>query len=174
MLISEAYRKEQVLMHTLKAYGKSGGKWWQQVCELIDKHECRTWLDYGCGTGKLAANVRKTGLSVLIEEYDPGVVGKDVPISASFDLVTCLDVLEHIEPECLDDVLADLWRLTGKIAFVVVATRPAGKELPDGRNAHLIVQPWEWWLAKLREHFEAIDEWKDADEGRAILGPKND
>ncbi len=63
-------------------------------------------------------------------------------------------MLEHIEPDCLQDVLAHIRGLTRKCCFIVVAMRPSIKLLPDGRNAHLIVQPVRWWMAKLMEHFE--------------------
>jgi S-adenosylmethionine:diacylglycerol 3-amino-3-carboxypropyl transferase len=61
------------------------------------------------------------------------------------DIVVCTDVLEHIEPDCLDDVLADIRRCTKKAALLVVATRPAMKTLSDGRNAHLIQEDFKWW-----------------------------
>jgi hypothetical protein len=69
------------------------------------------------------------------------------------DIVACTDVLEHIEPECLEDVLADLRRVTKKMGFFTIATRPAKKFLSDGRNAHLIQQDARWWLEKLWAKF---------------------
>jgi hypothetical protein len=35
----------------------------------------------------------------------------------------------------------------------VIATRPAKKHLPDGRNAHLIVQDSDWWLGQLEKRW---------------------
>jgi hypothetical protein len=35
----------------------------------------------------------------------------------------------------------------------VIANRPAKKLLPDGRNAHLIQQPRDWWLPRLAQRF---------------------
>ena len=69
------------------------------------------------------------------------------------ELVACCDVLEHIEPECLDDVLDHLEELTEVVLFASIHTGPASKKLDDGRNAHLIQQPMEWWLPKLWERF---------------------
>ena len=66
----------------------------------------------------------------------------------------CTDVLEHIEPDRLDEVLDDLKRVTRKMGFFVVATRAADKTLPDGRNAHLIQQERDWWLPKLAARFD--------------------
>lgn len=72
------------------------------------------------------------------------------------DLVVCSDVLEHIEMECLIDVIADLRSLTKKVLFVDVATRPAKKVLADGRNAHLIQKDGAWWLTELMPYFEPV------------------
>lgn len=72
------------------------------------------------------------------------------------DLVVCSDVLEHIEPECVVSVLLDLQSLTKKVLFIDVATRPAKKILPDGRNAHLIQLLGGWWLTELIHFFEPV------------------
>jgi hypothetical protein len=69
-------------------------------------------------------------------------------------MVACIDVLEHIEPHLLDNVLDDLRRVTRDLLFVTVDCGPAVKVLPDGRNAHLIQQPPSWWLPKLMSRFD--------------------
>jgi 2-polyprenyl-3-methyl-5-hydroxy-6-metoxy-1,4-benzoquinol methylase len=76
------------------------------------------------------------------------VPGRDVLPKPS-DVVVCTDVLEHIEPEKLDAVLDHILRLTGYFAHLVISTRPANAVLPDGRNAHLIVETPDWWLEKI-------------------------
>ena len=68
-------------------------------------------------------------------------------------MVTCIDVLEHIEPEYLEDVLDHLEELTEVVLFASIHTGPAGKTLDDGRNAHLIQKPMEFWLPKIWERF---------------------
>lgn len=68
--------------------------------------------------------------------------------------MACIDVLEHIEPDCLDAVLDDMRRCTLNGIFLTIHCFPAGKTLPDGRNAHLIQQPTHWWLPKLCERWE--------------------
>lgn len=84
--------------------------------------------------------------------YDPGVPDlADSPPPAQ--MVVCIDVLEHIEPSCIDDVLDHLEDVTKEILFATIHTAPAGKVLPDGRNAHLIQKPSEWWLPKIQDRF---------------------
>jgi hypothetical protein len=71
-------------------------------------------------------------------------------------MVICTDVLEHVEPSYLDEVLRNIADKTNKLAYFVICCRPAGQNLPDGRNAHLIVQPHEWWEKKLLEYFNTV------------------
>lgn len=39
------------------------------------------------------------------------------------------------------------------LGLYTVCTVPALKELPDGRNAHLIVQNQDWWIPRFRQRF---------------------
>ncbi len=85
----------------------------------------------------------------MMREYDPAIEGKDGrPVFA--DLVVCTDVLEHIEPDRLDNVLTHLRTLARRAVFVVINTQPSNKTLTDGRNAHLIVEPAVWWYERLQ------------------------
>lgn len=149
MRISKDYKKLNEQLHAdNKHYGESGGRWASTVLELAYHYNTRDILDYGAGKGKLGDN-----LPFQIQEYDP-CIGDLVAEPKPADIVVCTDVLEHIEPECLDNVLYDLWRLTKKTAFLTISCSPAKKELPDGRNAHLIQEPVQWWLVKLEPYFK--------------------
>jgi len=55
-----------------------------------------------------------------------------------------------------DAILDDLKRVTLGHGIFTVHTQAAMKVLPDGRNAHLIQQPPEWWLPKIIERFELV------------------
>lgn len=148
MLITEEYRKLNKELHkTREDYGTSSGAIAGLVKDLINKYEFETVLDYGCGKGLL-----KKAIGPIITEYDPAISGKDNPPSPA-ELVICSDVLEHIEPECIDDVLGDLERVTQDFLFALIATGPAKKVLSDGRNAHLIQEGLPWWINKMEGHF---------------------
>jgi 2-polyprenyl-3-methyl-5-hydroxy-6-metoxy-1,4-benzoquinol methylase len=112
------------------------------------EYECDDILDYGCGKGQIA----KFRPTLPIKNYDPAIPEFSSDPEPA-DLVICLDVMEHIEPECLDNVLEHLRKLIKKVGLISVSTRLAKKHLPDGRNAHLIVEEPEWWLPKFLKHF---------------------
>jgi hypothetical protein len=162
MLISNTYRELNEALHRDKpGYGTSGAKWALSVFSLIRRHEFKVALDYGCGKGTLKRELARLGAppSCTILEYDPAIEGKTEKPAAA-ELVVCGDVLEHIEPEFLNDVLDDIAGIALKMVFLVVATRPAQKFLADGRNAHLIVKDADWWVPHLMARWN-MREFKD-------------
>lgn len=153
MLISESYRAEQQRLHSLGNYGTASIEYAPVVSEIVNKLEVAHLLDYGCGSKMNLARNLKVRHALKYQAYDPGVerlAGAPVPA----EMVACIDVLEHIEPDCLDAVLDHLQALAEGVLFVSIHTGPAVKVLSDGRNAHLIQQPLSWWLPKLWERFE--------------------
>lgn len=146
VLISPGYLAMQRQMHARGDYGRWGAKWADAVDGLVSREGLQTVLDYGAGQGTLAHELRRRGIRVT--EYDPAIVGKDAP-PAPADLVVCTDVLEHIEPDSIQFVLAHLFALTRRFLFAVIATQPAVKSLPDGRNAHVLLADATWWRAAM-------------------------
>lgn len=161
--ISPEYQAIQTSMHVdLPHYGSTSARIAEDIKEIIEKHNIKSVLDYGCGKGLL-----KQALGDIVREYDPGIPGKDAEPEPA-ELVVCIDVLEHIEPDKLQHVLEHIRQLTLRTAFVTVATRPANKTLPDGRNAHLIIEDSEWWYQKLSVCFE-IKAWDVEAEGKELV-----
>ena len=146
-LITETYRDEQKALHAVGNYGTASLAFGGVVSDLIDKLNIQTVLDYGCGSKRSLLTVLQVDHDVRYQGYDPAVPGADKKDPAG--LVVCIDVLEHIEPELLGNVLDDLQSLTNEWAFFTIHTGPANKILRDGRNAHLIQQPSSWWLPLL-------------------------
>jgi len=148
MLISDGYRWLNEKLHMEDPhYGISGKKFTQYVENLTKVYKTEDILDYGCGKGTLAES-----LKFPIRQYDPAIPRYSFRPEPA-DLVICTDVMEHIEPECLTEVLDDLKRLTKKAALITIATRPAVKHLSDGRNAHLIQRGLDFWLPLMWERF---------------------
>lgn len=150
--ISDQYTQLNAQLHLERPdYGTSGRQWADTVQYLARQSKAETILDYGCGKQTLAQSLP----NLEIFGFDPAIPGLDTP-PIPVDLLVCTDVLEHVEPEFIDHVLDDLSRLTKKIALVTVATRPAIKQLADGRNAHLTIQPFSWWEDRFNKRFDII------------------
>jgi hypothetical protein len=144
-LISKEYRQTQVTMHKRPGgYGGSGWKWGEEVAKFARDLDARVLLDYGCGEGTLRQWLGRHYPRLRVAEYDPGIEGKQrLPKLA--ELVVCTDVLEHVEPGRLDTVIKHIHGLATRGVYLNVATRPANKKLPNGKNAHLIIEDEDWW-----------------------------
>ena len=155
-LITPAYLEQQKQLHAVGNYGISSGKWATTVLQLAHMYGCKDILDYGSGAGLL-----KKGIGDIVREYDPSIPGKDANPSPA-DMVVCTDVLEHIEPDLRDEVLAHLCTKARKVMFLTIAMYPANRWRPDGRNAHLILKGDGWWREKLAPHVN-ITRWEIVD-----------
>lgn len=155
MLITEEYRQQQAYLHANTTYGVVGGEYAADVVRVMKQMQADALLDYGSGSRlSLLHGLRGLGVADIdYRPYDPAVP-EYAADPEPCELVCCLDVLEHIEPELLDNVLDDLQRLTLSVGLFSIHSRPAFKTLPDGRNAHLIQEGAAWWLPKLLERFE--------------------
>jgi hypothetical protein len=155
-LISEEYRRMQQQLHENPNYGVVSVEYAPLVVEVIEATQATELLDYGAGKGRLGIVLREhLKRPLTIHHYDPAVPEWSAP-PAPCRLVTCIDVLEHIEPHLLDNVLDDLKRVTAGVGLFTVYSGAAVKVLPDGRNAHLIQQPAEWWMPKILKRFELV------------------
>lgn len=151
--ISEEYRALQKDLHENPNYGVASIGYAPIVKQLLENLKVTSLSDYGAGKQNLFKALQQLGVkNIEYLPYDPAFPEYGPPKPA--DLVCCIDVLEHIEPNFVEAVLLDLSKITRRIGFFSIATGPAGKTLADGRNAHLIQKPSSWWLPKLCEHFE--------------------
>lgn len=152
MRMTPQYRRLNAQAHEQMAdYGRNGSRWSLAVRELLAASGSSTVLDYGCGKGALAAALP----GVPVAEYDPAVAGKDGDPEPA-DLVVCTDVLEHVEPDCLEPVLAHLDALARRALLVNVTLVTGRRRLPDGSPAHRLVRDAAWW----QERLATFGEWQ--------------
>lgn len=152
-LISDSYKSMQSELHDTGSYGTASIQYAPLVTEMLNTLKITHLLDYGCSKLLNLYKHIKPEHKLKYQAYDPAVEEYAAPPFPA-QMVACIDVLEHIEPELLDNVLDDLARVTETVLFCTVHTGPAFKKLSDGRNAHLTQQPMEWWLPKLWSRFE--------------------
>lgn len=154
-LISNEYKKLLIEQHEDRYWGGTGRQHAKEILSFAKSYNCRTALDYGSSNHRdcLKRHFHNTYPGeLLFYEYDPAVESKS-GLPQPQDIVVCTDVLEHIEPELLDNVLGHIRDCMLKCGLFVISTRPAIQVLSDGRNAHLIVENKDWWKAKLEEYF---------------------
>ena len=153
--ISEEYRKLQQELHETPNYGVASAHFAPIVSEIIKVFNINSLTDYGAGKKRLFESLEKlNNTPKQYFPYDPAFPEYGEPKSA--DLVCCIDDLEHIEPDLIDNVIKELSLITKNIGFYTVDMGPAKKVLSDGRNAHLIQQPSSWWLEKFVKYFDVI------------------
>lgn len=129
----------------------------QAALRLNELGVCNSLLDYGTGKGLLVDRLRRVlPDSIQVSGYDPAVEQWSMRPSKKSDIVTCLDVLEHIEYNSIEAVINDIHGLTKHLCYVVVDLQPAVKSLPDGRNAHILLAPSEWWIGRFSQHFPCV------------------
>jgi hypothetical protein len=117
----------------------------------MDKWQPASLLDYGCGKGIILVHLKDKYPKTKFTGYDPAVSIYEKNISVKSECVFSNDVLEHIEPNYINDVLRHIDTLAEKFIWLRIDTLPARKKLPDGRNAHLILESKDWWENKIQE-----------------------
>jgi 2-polyprenyl-3-methyl-5-hydroxy-6-metoxy-1,4-benzoquinol methylase len=151
-LISEGYQTLITKMHATTNWGDGSHRRVDDIVALIKSLGYPTTvLDYGCGKGTLGPAMKARMPYLAWHEYDPGIPGKDTPPTDRFDLVVSTDVLEHIEPEHIEHVLAHIASITGRYFYATIGLELAKHILPDGRNAHILIRPEEWWVGALQK-----------------------
>lgn len=124
-----------------------------------------TLIDFGCGTGRVLKRLQADpGINVLGIDF-VNALNVEVPflkanlwalpdIKGGYGI--CCDVMEHIPPEKVDDVLSGIRSsITGRVFFSISSDHDSyGREV--GETLHVCVQPPEWWEAKLKEFWPNV------------------
>jgi len=173
--ITEEYCKLNEALHIQPGvlYGYKGAEQAPRVKNLAKRHHCPSILDYGAGKQTLSAELRASGCTD-VRDYDPAIPAIAAP-PAKADLVVCSDVLEHVEPECVNATLNHLRDVTGKLALVRICVVPCvSKALPDGSDPHRSVHSRAWWCDELQGKFELVRSLEESDERyfSVLLRPK--
>jgi 2-polyprenyl-3-methyl-5-hydroxy-6-metoxy-1,4-benzoquinol methylase len=164
-LCSASYAQVLEFEHSAPSgWGEMASRNQAQIVEFLRSHSIVDVLDYGCGSGnriKLLLEKDYPG-EFTVAEYDPGIPELASPPKPHHG-VLCIDVLEHVEPALIDNVLDDLKRVTMGYGFIMIDLMPATRILKNGKNAHLILEDSIWWEQKLSERFSLESVQKTAD-----------
>ena len=154
-IISDEYLDEQIKMHDNPDYGVASLVFAPIVAKICKENNIKEISDYGAGKKRLLEGLKKEGL-IEIEYFPFDPVFPEYGEAKKADLVCCIDVLEHIEKEFVNNTIKKLSEITKKIGFFSIHNGPATKVLSDGRNAHIIQKPTSWWLLKLCKYFDIM------------------
>lgn len=145
--------RQYQIMHKSQKYfrGLSVMQYRDVIQSLIKSTKSRTLLDYGCGKGDQYLHPYKVnetwGVSIAL--YDPAIGPYAALPAGRFDGIICVDVMEHVPEAVVPDTLRQIIGLADKFVFFAIASAPANKSLPDGRNCHVTVRSEEWWRAQI-------------------------
>lgn len=142
---------------------------WMELFETIADHvvaeiKPRRVLDVGCAKGFLVEALRDRGVEAFgidISEYAIGEVRPDLepycrvasavePFDERYDLVTCIEVLEHLGEEDGRTAIANICRSAEDVLF---------SSTPDDftEPTHVNVRPRSWWIERFAEHGFRLD-----------------
>ena len=148
MIIDPEYQTQLTAMHGQGLFNR-GSKSFKSVRPFIDQYQPNSLLDFGCGHGALIASIQEAYPNMRVEGYDPGNGDHCRMPKRLFDVVVSADVFEHIEPKYLATTLQLISSKMLRAGWFRIACYPAKKQLPDGRNAHLIVESPDWWRSQM-------------------------
>ncbi|HEY6469246.1 MAG TPA: class I SAM-dependent methyltransferase [Candidatus Dormibacteraeota bacterium] len=126
---------------------------------LIADFAPKTTLDAGCAIGLLVEALRDRGVDadgIDFSEFAIARARDDMrghltlgsitePLQRRYDLITCLEVLEHLTPQDADKAIANLCTFTDNL---IVSSTPMHYRDPTHTNIH----PQEYWTERFARH----------------------
>jgi len=143
----------------------------EMVKQWYDYFRPSNVLDLGCGRGcylKYWQWFVKESIGVEISNwarhnaFTLGIVKGNICNKTSYvktDLITAIDVLEHLNYEDLDKVLSNIFKYGSRFLFSIPFL---GDPNLEADSTHIIKETKEWWINKLSKYFiikEAPKEW---------------
>ncbi len=159
--ISKEYSTLMSQMHSDKATFGGDIKAFRVIDRLIIKYKIKSIIDYGCGKGDLMFNRREKYPKIEVFGFDPGNPDFAILPTKQYQMIITSDVMEHIEPRFLNNVLEHINSLFTDIGYFYIATSPSKKDLSNGRNAHLIVAGPDYWREKIEKKIDGKIIWED-------------
>lgn len=155
------------IMWTMPEYrecGSPGEISAEDFIRIANPKPADTVLDLGCGPGRGGQAVRRlSGCRIIYVDIaqnsaapDPFVVldmSKDELPKADFGY--CCDVMEHIPPEQVESVIANICRAV-PMAFFRISLLDDIKGVLIGHKLHLSVHSASWWLEVLKKFGEVV------------------
>lgn len=165
--LAEVYRS--LWEHTQYRVYSPGMDYIEVALEALKPNLGASFIDFGCGTGRPASELRKRGYGVVGVDFADNCLdeGIDIPfvvadltkaISVTAEYGLCTDVLEHIEPDQIDNVLMNICCAVKKGVFFSIALMPDEfGPLYGKKPLHLTLKDGPWWMAKLAQIWPRVE-----------------
>lgn len=143
-------------------------------------------IDFGAGTGRGAALISRAGQArVLMLDFAANCLDDEVrahldgsslkfrrhdltqPVPWQAEYGYCTDVMEHLPPEQVDQVLVNILQAAQHVFFQISCVDDKLGAL-IGQPLHLTVQPYEWWHKKLQS-LDCVIHWSRNDGHQALF-----
>ena len=159
MITNKNYVEQYKLLNDKnKLYYESNLSIFNMVNEIslfIDYLKPKNILDYGCGNGVLLKLLKHNYTKINIDGYDPAIKEFSVIPNNHYDMIINTDVLEHIPKSDIADVLNHIKSLSNNVFFCLHHGK-AWTILPNGENAHITIEPKEWYHNLMKKYFDII------------------
>jgi SAM-dependent methyltransferase len=127
---------------------------YRNVAKILDRNLAfQSVFDIGCGAGQLLQEFAKLGKRCVGCEYSEAGIrragetitvfhadaGKEIHLSQHFDLVTCVEVAEHLDRRCSNQLVENCVTYGERVFFTAA---------PPGQTGvgHINLQPREFWF----------------------------
>ena len=151
-----------------QGYNKYGGNEasLDYTINFINNNKVKSIVDIGSGTGSVIKLINKKYPSVKVVSCDldkfHNINCEFIKIDLSnsetyksingreFDLLTCLDVLEHLEKDHIDNVML----LFSKLCKNAIFTIANHSDVQNGIELHTIIEDMSYWEPNVTKYFE--------------------
>lgn len=140
---------------------RMGGSRKFDAFKAMDSIRGDSFLDVGCGRGEMLQKAEELGFKTVhgvevVPDLIDGVrvvkgTGQAIPFpDKSFDVVTMMDVIEHLIPGDEVPVCKELERVAKSTILLTANNRPS---VYKGADLHINIKPYEDWDKFFREIF---------------------
>lgn len=172
LAVAEREKYERVWAHDAYRRYSPGASLVDTAIKRLGMRPGDTMIDFGCGTGRPAMRFMDRGLAAIGIDHTSAALDAEarrtirfeqaclwnLPTDLRADWGFCTDVMEHIPPERVHDVLLGIAERTAKgVFFQIALTRDGFGPQIIGAPLHLTIRSASWWFERLWRHWPAVE-----------------
>ena len=139
MSFSKGYQQQIIQLH--KDREKHGRRKFhdEEINFIINEFNPKSIFDFGCGKGTFLKQMEELYPKIKLVGFDPGVAEYTNVEKVPCELLISCDVLEHVEPDHVDNTLREIDTLFTKFAYFKIAN-------------YVIQEDENWWRKKIEKN----------------------